>query len=313
MWNFHIRGGCDIGARPIDLHLNSFKKIGIKVDENNGRIKCFRENVLNSLIHLDFPSVGATENIILSTVLLPNTTTIIENVAMEPEIIDLCKFLNGLGAQIEGAGSNIIKINGKLKLKKGISYNIMPDRIEAGTFLVAAAITQGDVRLNKVNSEDLRAVLSKLEECGANINIGKNYIHLKMNNRPQAVEIKTMPYPGFPTDMQSIFVTLLCVSKGTSLVTENIFENRFKYIGELQRMGVKVKQKEKNLIIYGKRKLNGANVIATDLRGGASLVLAGLVAKGETKVDNLSYILRGYENLDDKLNKLGAKIDRYYD
>lgn len=173
--------------------------------------------------------MGATENIILASVLLANTTTVIENVAMEPEIIDLCNFLNKMGAIIEGAGSNVIKIKGVLALKKGISYNIMPDRIEAGTLLVAAAITRGNVRINKVNPDDLKSVISKLEECGANIDIGKNYIHLKMNERPQAVEIKTMPYPGFPTDMQAIFTSLLCVSKGTSIVTENIFENRFKY------------------------------------------------------------------------------------
>lgn len=226
---FSYPGGCDIGARPIDLHLSSFKKIGIKVEEENGKIKCFREKVNNSSIHLDFPSVGATENIILASVLLSNTTTVIENVAMEPEIIDLCKFLNKLGAIIEGAGTNIIKIKGIFKFKKGISYNIMPDRIEAGTFLVAAAITKGDVRINKVNPEDLKSVISKLEECGANIDIGKNYIHLKMDSRPRAVEIKTMPYPGFPTDMQAVFASLLCIAKGTSIVIENIFENRFKY------------------------------------------------------------------------------------
>lgn len=207
----------------------SFKKLGIRVEEENGKIRCFREKVNDTSIHLDFPSVGATENIILASVLLANTTTVIENVAMEPEIIDLCNFLNKLGVMIEGAGSNVIKINGVLKLKKGISYNIMPDRIEAGTFLVAAAITRGDVKVNKVNPDDLKSVISKLEECGAKIDIGKNYIHLKMDERPQSVEIKTMPYPGFPTDMQAIFTSLLCISKGISIVTENIFENRFKY------------------------------------------------------------------------------------
>ena len=312
-FSFLIHGGCDIGARPIDLHLSSFKKLGIRIEEESGKIRCFREKVADTSIHLDFPSVGATENIILASVLLANTTTIIENVAMEPEIIDLCNFLNKMGAMIEGAGSNIIKIKGVLSLKKGISYNIMPDRIEAGTFLVAAAITRGDVVVNKVNPDDLKSVISKLEECGANIDIGKNYIHLKMNNRPHAIEIKTMPYPGFPTDMQAIFTSLLCISKGISIVTENIFENRFKYAGELKRMGAKIKQNDKTIIIYGKRKLVGANVISTDLRGGVSLVLAGLVAKGETKIDNLSYILRGYENLDWKLNELGANITRYYD
>ena len=309
---FSYPGGCDIGARPIDLHLNGFKKIGIRVEEENGKIKCFREKVNNSLIHLDFPSVGATENIILSTVLTTNNQTIIENAAMEPEIIDLCDFLNKLGANIEGAGTSTIKVNGVFKLKKGISYNIMPDRIEAGTFLIAAAITKGEITLNKVNPDDLKAIIFKLEECGAKITINKNSIHIKMDSRAKSLEIKTMPYPGFPTDMQAIFTSLLCTAKGISIVTENIFENRFKYIGELRRMGAKIKQNDKSIIIYGKRKLLGASVLSTDLRGGASLILAALAAKGESKIGNLEYVLRGYDNLDTKLNKLGANIRRYY-
>ena len=309
---FSYPGGCDIGARPIDLHLSSFKKLGIKVEEENGKIRCFRENVNNSLIHLDFPSVGATENIILSTVLIMNTQTIIENAAMEPEIVDLCNFLNKLGAKIEGAGTSTIKVNGVFKLKKGISYNIMPDRIEAGTFLVAAAITRGEITINKVNPNDLKSIISKLEECGAKLIINKSSIYIKMDSRVKAIEIKTMPYPGFPTDMQAIFTSLLCTAKGISIVTENIFENRFKYISELRRMGAKVKQNDKSIIIYGKRRLLGANVLSTDLRGGASLVLAALSAKGESKISNLDYILRGYDNLDTKLNKLGANIRRYY-
>ena len=309
---FSYPGGCDIGARPIDLHLSSFNKLGIKVEEENGKIRCFRENVNNSLIHLDFPSVGATENIILSTVLIMNTQTIIENAAMEPEIVDLCNFLNKLGAKIEGAGTSTIKVNGVFKLKKGISYNIMPDRIEAGTFLVAAAITRGEITINKVNPNDLKSIISKLEECGAKLIINKSSIYIKMDSRVKAIEIKTMPYPGFPTDMQAIFTSLLCTAKGISIVTENIFENRFKYISELRRMGAKVKQNDKSIIIYGKRRLLGANVLSTDLRGGASLVLAALSAKGESKISNLDYILRGYDNLDTKLNKLGANIRRYY-
>ncbi len=310
---FSYPGGCDIGARPIDLHLNSFKKLGIKIEEENGKIKCIREKSNNTIIHLDFPSVGATENIILASVLLPNVQTIVENVAMEPEIVDLCSFLNKLGAKIDGAGTSIIKINGVSKFKKGISYNIMPDRIEAGTFLVAAAITKGDIIINKVNPDDLKAVIFKLEECGAKIKTNKTSIHLKMDIRAKPIEIKTMPYPGFPTDMQAIFTSLLCTAKGISVVTENIFENRFKYIGELRRMGAKIKQNDKTIIIYGKRRLLGANVLSTDLRGGASLVLAALASKGESKISNLEYLLRGYDNLDTKLNKLGANIRRYYE
>ena len=309
---FSYPGGCDIGARPIDLHLSSFKKLGIKVEEENGKIKCIREKANNTLIHLDFPSVGATENIILSSVLINNIETIIENSAREPEIIDLCNFLNKLGVTIEGAGTSTIKIKGALKLKNGISYNIMPDRIEAGTFLVAAVLTKGEVILNKVNPDDLMAVITKLEECGAIINVNKNSIYIKMDNRAKSVEIKTLPYPGFPTDMQAIFTSLLCTAKGVSIVTENIFENRFKYVSELRRMGAKIKQNDKNIIIYGKRKLLGANLISTDLRGGASLILAALASKGESKISNLEYVLRGYDNLDTKLNKLGANIKRYY-
>lgn len=275
---FSYPGGCDIGARPIDLHLSSFKKMGIKIEEDSGTIKCTREKNDNTEIHLDFPSVGATENIILASVLLKGIVTKIENVAMEPEIVDLCKFLNKMGANISGAGSNIIKITGVSKLKS-ISYNVMPDRIEAGTFLVAAAITRGNVKINKVNPDDLKSVISKLEECGADIKLTKDSIHLQMKNRPRAIEIKTMPYPGFPTDMQAIFTSLLTVAKGTSLVTENIFENRFKYAIELRRMGAKIKQNDKTLVIYGKKRIVGANVISTDLRGGVSLVLEALVAK----------------------------------
>jgi len=303
---FHIRGGCDIGARPIDLHLKAFEKLGIKVNESFGNIVCEADNIVGTEINLDFPSVGATENIILASV-LGDGLTVIRNAAMEPEIEDLKNFLNRMGAKIEGAGTHVIKILG-VKNLKDVSYNIMPDRIEAGTLLCAAAITGGKINLKKANPEHIKPVLDKLEEAGCKLKIEKDIINLEAPKRLKAIDIRTMPYPGFPTDMQSIFGAILTTASGTSIITENIFENRFKYMQELQRMGAKVKIEGKTAIIKGVRKLYGAKVKATDLRGGASLVLAGLIAKGTTEVEDIKYILRGYENLDEKLNGLGANI-----
>lgn len=243
----------------------------------------------------------------LLSVLAEGETKII-NAAMEPEIVDLQNFLNKMGAKITGAGSNVIKITGVKKLKD-ISYNIMPDRIEAGTLLCAVAETGGKVKLNKVCPEHLDAVLHKLEECGCNIDTGKDWIKLDAPKKLNNTEIRTMPYPGFPTDMQSVFASMLTNAKGTSLIVENIFENRYKYAGELRKMGAKVTVEGKICVIKGTRRLHGANVSATDLRGGASLILAGLNAKGKTVIDNSKYILRGYEDIDKKLQKLGANIE----
>ncbi len=304
--SFSYPGGCDIGARPIDLHIKGFEKLGIKKQEEYGKITCTAEEIIGTEINLDFPSVGATENIILAAVLGKGTTTII-NAAMEPEIQDLQNFLNRMGAKVEGAGSNIIKIKGVQQLKD-VSYNIMPDRIEAGTLLCAAAITGGKIKLKQVNIEHIKPILDKLAEAGCKIEAEKDIVKLEAPRRLKAVDIRTMPYPGFPTDMQAIFASILCVSTGTSIIVENIFENRFKYTQELQRMGAKIKIEGKAAIIKGTRKLYGAKVKATDLRGGASVVLAGLVAKGKTQVEDIKYILRGYENLDEKLNSLGADI-----
>ena len=303
---FSYPGGCDIGSRPIDLHLKAFKKLGINIDEEYGFIKCKCDKIIGANIDLDFPSVGATENIILAAVLAQGNT-IITNAAKEPEIVDLANMLDKMGAKIKGAGTNRIEIQGVEKLKN-ISYRIIADRIEAGTLLCAGAITGGNVKVTNMNPEHITAILSKLEETGCKLEIGKNFVRLEAPKRLKPVEIKTMPYPGFPTDMQSIFGSILCTAKGTSIITENIFENRFKYISELNRMGAKAKYEGKAAIITGTRRLNGANVNSTDLRGGAALVLAGLSAKGKTRVDNIHYILRGYEKLDNKLKKLGAKI-----
>lgn len=305
---FTYPGGCDIGSRPIDLHLKGFKKLGIKIDENTSNIICKCDKIENAEIQLDFPSVGATENLILASI-IGNSEVIIKNAAMEPEIVDLAYFLNRMGAKVFGAGTNIIKIKGVNELKD-VSYTIMPDRIEAGTLLLAGAITQGNIKLNKVYPEHISPILHKLQECGAKIDITKNSIILKPSTKLVGTEIKTLPYPGFPTDLQPLFTTFLTICKGTSIVTENIFENRFKFTQELKRMGAKIDIEGKMAIIKGVKKLHSANVESTDLRGGASLVLAGMIAKGKTKVSKVDYILRGYDNLDKKLNSLGANILR---
>ena len=303
---FSCPGGCDIGSRQIDLHLKGFEKLGVEIKEEYGEIYCSAEKIIGTQIHLDFPSVGATENIILASC-LGEGTTIITNAAREPEIEDMIKYLNKMGAKINGAGTDKVEIVGVRKLSE-VSYNIMPDRIETGTYLVAGAITTGNIKLLNVNPTHIEPILNKLDEVNCKLNISKNEIEIIAPKRVKAVDIKTMPYPGFPTDMQSIFGALLITAKGTSVITENIFESRYKYAQELIRMGAKINVEGRTAIIKGTKRIQGANVVATDLRGGASLVVAGLYAKGITQVDNVHYILRGYEKMDEKLKKLGAKI-----
>lgn len=286
------------------MDLESF---GIDVQEEAGYIKCSADKIIGTDINLDFPSVGATENIMLASVFAEGET-ILTNAALEPEIVDLQKMLNKMGAKIEGAGTNIIKIKGVKKLKEA-SHNIMPDRIEAGTMLVATAMTAGKVEVTNANINDIVPIIHKLEEMGCKIGTKGDIINLIAPKKLKAVDIKTMPYPGFPTDMQSVFGAAFTIAKGTSLIIENIFENRYKYITELKRMGAKATIEGKTAIIKGTKKLTGAEVNATDLRGGAALVLAGLTTKGTTKVNNIEYILRGYENLGGKLNRLGAKVE----
>lgn len=303
---FSYPGGCDIGSRPIDLHLKSFEKLGIIVEQNHGIIECTAEKIKGEKIDLDFPSVGATENAILASVLAQGET-IITNAAREPEIIDLQNFLNRMGAKIVGAGTDKIHIKG-VKILKDVSYNIMPDRIEAGSFLSFVAATKGNAILESVEPSHITPIISKLEETDCKIQVEKNKIKIAAPKKLKGIDIKTMPYPGFPTDMQSIFAAMLTTAKGTSIIIENIFENRYKYAQELNRMGSKITIEGKSAIIRGVRKLYGTNVKSTDLRGGAALVLAGLIAKGTTRIENIEYILRGYENLDTKLRKLGADI-----
>ena len=303
---FSYPGGCDIGTRPIDLHLKGFEKLGINIEESGGFINCYADKIVGSNIHLDFPSVGATENIILASIFAEGET-VITNAAMEPEIVDLQDFLNRMGAKVEGAGTTAIRIKG-VKNLKSVSYNIMPDRIEAGTMLCMAAATGGKIVLNDVRIEHISPIIHKLEEAGNKIFVEKNKMILEGAKRLKAVDIKTMPYPGFPTDMQSVFASMLCTAKGTSMMVENIFENRYKYVNELGRMGAKITIEGKVAIIKGVRKLTAAEVTSTDLRGGAALVAAALVARGNSQINNIEHILRGYENLDKKLNKLGACV-----
>ncbi|MFR5682661.1 MAG: UDP-N-acetylglucosamine 1-carboxyvinyltransferase [Clostridia bacterium] len=305
---FSYPGGCDIGARPIDLHLTAFKKLGVTIEEGAGYIYCKCEKLIGNNIDFDFPSVGATENAILAAVLAEGTS-VISNAAMEPEIIDLANILNKMGAKIVGAGTNVITVTGVKNLKE-VGYDVMPDRIEAGTLLCSAAITGGRIELNNVIPEHITPIIRKLEETGCKLEVGENTIHLVAPKRLKAVDIKTMPYPGFPTDMQSIFAGALTTAKGSSVIIENIFENRYKYVNELIRMGAKMTVEGKMAVIKGVKRLCAATVEATDLRGGATLVLAGLPAKGTTRVNHIEYLLRGYENLDKKLNNMGAKITK---
>ena len=303
---FSYPGGCDIGTRPIDLHLKGFEKLGINITKNYGNISCICDKIVGEKIDLDFPSVGATENIMLASCLGEGTTQI-NNAAREPEIIDLQNFLNKMGAKIQGAGSNKIQIEGVKKLND-VSYNIMPDRIETGTFLCAAAMSQGNIIIENTNINHITPIISKLEEANCKLKLEKDKIELKAPKKLKALEIRTMPYPGFPTDMQSIFVSMLTIAKGTSIIVENIFESRYKYISELRKMGAKVTVEGKTAIIKGTRKINATTVVCTDLRGGAALVIAGLMAKGKSRVEDIGYIQRGYENLENKLGSLGAKI-----
>ncbi len=303
---FSYPGGCEIGARPIDLHLSAFRKLGINIEEKGGFIHCKCDKIIGTEIDLDFPSVGATENIILATVLAEGITTI-TNAAMEPEIEDLANFLNKMGAKIEGAGTNIIKITGVKQLKE-VSYKIMPDRIEAGTYLCMVASTGGKLKLLNAEPEHITPILHKLQECGCNIETEGKTITLEAPKKLKAVDIKTMPYPGFPTDMQSVFGSMLATARGTSVIIENIFENRYKYTQELQKMGAKIQIEGKMAVIKGVRKLSASKVESYDLRGGAALVLAALGIKGTTQVSHIEYIQRGYENLEEKLQSIGANI-----
>ena len=304
-----LPGGCAIGTRPIDLHLKGFEALGAQIKIGHGFIEATApEGLKGTKIYLDFPSVGATENILMAASMAEGVT-VLENPAQEPEIVDLANYLNVMGAKIRGAGTNVIKIEGVPKLI-GRDYTIIPDRIEAGTYMVAAAMTQGDVYIENAISEHLKPVIAKLKEAGVTIEEDVDGIRVTCDKRTKAVDIKTMPYPGFPTDMQAQFMAMLAVSEGTGLVTETVFENRFMHVDELKRMGANIKIDGRTSVVEGVDTLTGCQVKATDLRAGAAMVLAGLVAEGETQVGYLHHIDRGYDNLVDKLVGLGADICR---
>lgn len=302
-------GGCEIGPRPIDLHLSGLKALGVEITEAHGFINCRADKLVGTDIQLDYPSVGATENIMLAAVLAEGTT-IIRNAAKEPEITDLQNYLNSMGGKVSGAGTGIVRIDGVKALDK-TEYTVIPDRIVAGTFMTAAAITGGEVILNNVISEHLLAISAKLKEAGCLIFTKNGSLKLIAPKKLQAIEtIRTLPYPGFPTDMQSQFMAMLTLAKGTSILCETVFENRFRHTEELCRMGANIRIDGRIAVVKGVKKLTGATVVAKDLRGGAALVLAGLAAEGETVVENVSHIDRGYEKIEDKLAVLGAKIYR---
>ncbi|WP_378951975.1 UDP-N-acetylglucosamine 1-carboxyvinyltransferase [Pelosinus sp. sgz500959] len=301
-------GGCAIGPRPIDLHIKALEKIGAQVEEKFGFIEARADCLTGGEINFDYPSVGATENAMMASV-LASGSTIIRNAAREPEISDLQTFLNKMGAQIVGAGTDTIIINGIKKLIP-VEHTVMSDRIQAGTFLVAAAMTHGDLIIENILSEHLFSVIDKLKDIGAQINIGRNCLRIKAGDL-RGVDLKTLPYPGFPTDLQAPLLSLLTIATGTSIITETIFENRFKHVNELIRMGAKIKVEGRTAIIRGVPKLTGAIVAATDLRAGGALVLAALAAEGISEIENVYHIDRGYERLEEKLQSLGANISRH--
>lgn len=301
-----LPGGCTIGTRPVDLHLKGFKSLGAQYTIKDGYVDIASPKLAGSRIYLDFPSVGATQNIMMAATLAQGRT-IIENCASEPEIADLADFLNKCGADINGAGTDRITVNG-VKSITGCEFSIIPDRIEAGTFMTAAAITGGNITMKNVNSLHLSSVTSKLNEIGIEITEFSDEICVKSPVSKKSIDIKTMPFPGFPTDMQSQMAALLCCINGTSVITETIFENRFMYVPELVRMNADIKVDGRTAVINGNGKLVGAEVNATDLRASAALVIAGLAANGKTIINNADYLKRGYYNLDQKLKALGADV-----
>jgi UDP-N-acetylglucosamine 1-carboxyvinyltransferase len=304
-----LPGGCAIGARPVNLHVEGLQAMGAKVVVENGFIKARTKRLKGAHIVFDTVTVTGTENLMMAAT-LADGETVLENAAREPEVVDLAKFLNGMGAKVTGAGSSTIRITGVDALC-GTRHEVLPDRIETGTYLVAAAMTGGRIRLQRAAPKDLEAVLIKLTEAGAEIRTGENWIELDMHGkRPHAVTIKTMPYPGFPTDMQAQFCAMNAISDGVGTITETIFENRFQHVLELQRMGANIRIEGNVAVCTGVDKLTAAPVMATDLRASAGLVLAGLAAEGETLVDRIYHVDRGYERIEEKLRQLGAVIKR---
>lgn len=302
-------GGCAIGTRPIDLHLKGFEALGVKIEQGHGYIEASApDGMTGTNIYLDFPSVGATENIMMAAAMAKGTT-VLENPAEEPEIVDLANYLNQMGARVRGAGTNVITIEGVSELH-GVQHSVIPDRIEAGTYMIAAAMTGGDVIIENVLPEHQKPLIAKLREAGALVEEDIDRIHVASDGKLKAVDIKTLPYPGFPTDMQAQMMAMLSIAEGRSKVTETVFENRFMHVVELNRMGANITTEGRSAVITGPAHLTGCTVRATDLRAGAAMILAGLVAEGATEICDIYHIDRGYEEIAAKLTSLGADIRR---
>lgn len=304
-----LPGGCNLGARPIDQHIKGFEALGADVEVANGNITAKARKLTANSIYMDVVSVGATINIMLASV-LADGTTIIDNAAKEPHIVDVANFLNTMGADIRGAGTDIIKINGVKELKGNATYSVVPDQIEAGTFMLAAVASKGDIVIKNCITKHLESIIAKIVEIGGNVDANGDHLRVWCNTRTSKANIKTLPYPGFPTDLQPQMGVVLSISKGTSIINESIWESRFQYTAELNKMGAKITAQGKSAVFEGVDKLIAAPVYACDLRAGAALIIAGIIAKGKTEIYNLNYIDRGYENIEEKFRKLGAKIER---
>ena len=302
-------GGCKLGARPIDQHIKGFEALGAKVDTTQGKITAKASKLVGTSIYMDVVSVGATINVMLASVLAEGTT-IIDNAAKEPHIVDVANFLNTMGADIRGAGTDVIKINGVKKLTGNATYSVVPDQIEAGTFMLAAVATKGDILIKNCITKHLESITAKITEIGGQVEDFGDSIRVKCNKRPSNAIIKTLPYPGFPTDLQPQMGVVLSTANGTSRIIESIWESRFQYTDELNKMGAKITAQGKSAFFEGVDKLYGAPVYSTDLRAGAALIIAGITAKGKTEVYNLEHIDRGYENIEQKFRNLGARIER---
>lgn len=304
-----LPGGCNLGARPIDQHIKGFELLGANVEIEQGKIDATVKNLKGASIYFDVVSVGATINLILASVLAEGTTTL-DNVAKEPHIVDVANFLNSIGADIRGAGTDTIKINGVESLKGNHTYSIVPDQIETGTFMCAAVASKGDILIKNCIPEHMESLTAKLIEMGANIECENDTIHISCDKDLNPTNIKTLPYPGFPTDLQPQLGVCLSIAKGTSIINESIWESRFQYTNELNKMGAKITAQGKTAIFEGVSKLSGSPIYATDLRAGAALIIAGIIADGETELYNIHFIDRGYECIEEKFRKLGAKIER---
>lgn len=305
-----LPGGCNLGARPIDQHIKGFEALGAVVEVEQGRIRAKAKKLVGNSVYMDLSTVGATINVMIAAVLAEGTTTI-DNAAKEPHIVDVANFLNSMGADIRGAGTDVIKINGVKELRSEVTYSVVPDQIEAGTFMLAAVASRGDVTIKNCITKHLEPVTAKIIEMGAHAeDIDGDNIRVWCNKRPNRVNVKTLPYPGFPTDLQPQIGVALSTARGTSIINESIWESRFQYTAELNKMGANITPQGRTAVFEGVDRLYGAPVYSTDLRAGAALIIAGIIAKGETEVFNLEHIDRGYECIEEKFRKLGAKIQR---